>query len=123
MLDVLSFGTMLLLTSGYYGLLSSTIPQIFPQIFPDVPIFPDFSRVFQLFSRFFQVFQLLSTKNPRPVDMPKHSAFLPATPGPLPPGPPGNLPPRHRPASQRGDLSDREREVMGNKMWDENKQN
>ena len=86
-------------------------------------IFPDFSRVFQLFSRFFQVFQLLSTKNPRPVDMPKHSAFLPATPGPLPPGPPGNLPPRHRPASQRGDLSDREREVMGNKMWDENKQN
>ena len=116
MLDVLSFGTMLLLTSGYYGLLSSTIPQNFSTDFSRCSyIFPDFSRVFQLFSRFFQVFQLLSTKNPRPVDMPKHSAFLPATPGPLPPGPPGNLPPRHRPASQRGDLSDREREVMGKK--------
>lgn len=50
MLDVLSFGTMLLLTSGYYGLLSSTIPQIFPQIFPDVPIF------FQGFPIFFQIF-------------------------------------------------------------------
>ena len=62
MLDVLSFGTMLLLTSGYYGLLSSTIPQICPQIFPVVPIFfqifPGFSSYFPDFSRFSSYFLL-----------------------------------------------------------------